>query len=121
MAVAHYRNRTGPQGEIGPQGLRGEPGPRGPKGEKGDIGPRGVKGDKGEKGEPGEKIIKYVHSDSFRASGDDNVNFQPITKFSCGKITNLDFDDFNLIDCCKLPLSYSNRIFDLGELNGLCN
>ena len=59
--------KTGPQGEMGPQGPKGEKGemgPQGPKGEKGEKGAKGAKGEdgavgpQGPKGEDGATIIK---------------------------------------------------------------
>lgn len=49
----------GPQGEIGPQGVKGDVGdvgPQGAKGAKGDTGPQGIKGDKGDKGDTGNGV-----------------------------------------------------------------
>lgn len=46
---------TGPQGELGIQGLTDEQGPVGPTGPKGDTGPQGPVGEKGEQWEQGLK------------------------------------------------------------------
>ena len=45
-----FQGEQGPQGPIGPQGLKGETGPQGPKGEQGSEGPKGETGAQGQDG-----------------------------------------------------------------------
>ena len=57
----------------------------------------------------------------FDIKGKKQEPFFPHTRICCGKISDLDPDGYNSIDCCKLPFDSSIRSADLGELNALCN
>lgn len=60
MALAQFRERTGPQGIQGPQGPQGEPGVDGKDGRDGKRGPKGERGEKGEPGKDGISRTVYV-------------------------------------------------------------
>jgi len=47
--------------------------------------------------------------------------FGAFNNFSCGKVSEIDFDGFNLINCCHLPIGVDGTSLNLGELNALCN
>lgn len=134
MGFAGAKNRKGDKGD---QGLPGKPGRDGVDGQaatirigsvktglaakvwnSGDafdvilnfILPKGDKGDKGDRGLPGNPGMII---------GDTGGAFF-YTKFSCGKLANLDPDDFNVIDCCVLPRTQTRQLLDFGTLKDIC-
>jgi len=117
MAFAGPRNR---QGEIGPQGPEGKRGKPGKDGVDGIHGRNGKNGKDGKDGKDG--ITRVVRSGSFSVADDPVYSFRPKTQFSCGLLKNFDQEDFDLIECCALPVTgVLNVKFDLGELSGMCN
>lgn len=111
---------AGPFNRIGPQGPKGKDGRDGIDGKDGKNGRDGKNGKDGKDG-----VTTVVYSGHFASGGETvapSVSSSSIfyTGFSCGKLTNLDEDDFNLIDCCELPIVTERQVLDLGELEFLC-
>ena len=79
--------------------------------------PKGDKGEKGEAGRNGSGGGHIIQEIGGTASGS-LLSF--FTKFSCGKLSNFDPDDFQSLDCCVLPNTVERQTIDLGELKDLC-
>lgn len=80
---------------------------------------QGKQGEKGERGFDGSSYIGGGNSNPVVTSS--TLPFAPLTKFSCGKLMNLDTDDFNMISCCELPATTDRFKMDMGALSELCN
>lgn len=119
MPIAQFRERTGERGPKGPKGDQGERGLQGEPGERGPKGKSGKDGKDGKDGAPG-KIIGWG-----RGGGIASPNTGPFGIFNgvcLGTLDQLDLNGFNRINCCALPIiSESEKSFDLGELNAMCD
>lgn len=81
---------------------------------------KGKDGEEGKQGRDGSST--YYNTGNGGGSVVSNVlPFAPLTKFSSGKLTNLDTDDFNMISCCELPIGSERAKMDMGVLSELCN
>lgn len=52
--------------------------------------------------------------------GNNNNPFRGYSRYSLGSIANLEEDNYNLIDCCSLPIINTRSIIDLGDMSDLC-
>lgn len=43
------------------------------------------------------------------------------TRRVLGKLSDLDENYYNLIDCCSLPITTTRQTIDLGTIDDLCN
>lgn len=140
MANTHLKDRTGKPGPPGKDGIGlpgkdGKDGDPGRPGRKGTDAPRVVKISI-ELDVMGKTFMRFLFSDGstldtnkvhinagagtviYREDSDD-VSFRPLTRKSCGLLSDFDENNFNLIDCGSLPLTNKKQWFlNLGDLNG---